>query len=643
MIDYFEQCKNPNPQHFFFAEMINKGQYVMTTNFDFLIEYALIQSEALKNEIIPVITESDFRKYSNPQVWLSKGKKLVYKIHGSTKNIITGEHTRTSLIATIKGFGMNKEGMNVFQIEPFKRPLFENITKNRTLVVIGYSGSDDFDITPTLLVLDDLEQIIWINHVNNQDVQERIYEIKYENNHHDLNLDKINNILIEIKKVNPSKRIYRVDANTSRIIEKLLTSIPNLKSQNFSLSLDQWLKGCIHVNEKVMKLLIPFEIYNEFNKNQDSLRVGNQLIEILKKLKFSSILASVHSSMGCIFINQKEYDKAFKYLKTALSLYEKTSDPIGKANCLINIGNIYLDQNKNDLALKFYKNAVKNISIIEQLDIKVHSLHKREILNIMKKKYPKADRWFRINRDLIEGGDYLFEKADAYNKISEVYMRKKKFHLSIKYLKNAIKITDKLGGLQKKAYLLHNLGFALFLQNNHDESLIHYQEALKIANQLGDLYGKCNIRSSIGLVYRERRNYNKALKCVEEALKFAEILNDKALIAFQHNLIGEIKIFISDFSNSTQSFKKALEISEKVGGPITKARYLTNLGMVYQIQGNKSLALKYEKEALRTLESMGLGSIENAKIIRQNIIAIENNVNLRDLFNQFMNQYMKTL
>ena len=66
IIDYYGQCDTPNLQHFFLAGMIKKGQFVMTTNFDFLIEYALLQSGVPKDEIIPIITKQDFETYSNP-------------------------------------------------------------------------------------------------------------------------------------------------------------------------------------------------------------------------------------------------------------------------------------------------------------------------------------------------------------------------------------------------------------------------------------------------------------------------------------------------------------------------------------------------------------------------------------------------
>lgn len=66
-IDYFGQCNHPNIQHYFLAQKIKKGNYVMTTNFDHLIEIALIKIGINKEKIDVIITKNDFLSYANPE------------------------------------------------------------------------------------------------------------------------------------------------------------------------------------------------------------------------------------------------------------------------------------------------------------------------------------------------------------------------------------------------------------------------------------------------------------------------------------------------------------------------------------------------------------------------------------------------
>ena len=610
----------------------------MTTNFDFLIEYALIQLGVLQSDIIPVITEHNFRKYNNPSVWYKQEKRLIYKIHGSTKNIITGKSTRNSLIATIKGFGLNKGGMNVFQIEPFKRQLFDNITKNRSLVVMGYSGSDDFDIVPTLMVLEDLKHVFWINHVNDPAFQNKIYEINSSNNQYELNSEKIEKILTGIKNMNPSISVYRIDAYTSNVVKKVTHSIPDLRNNSSPVSIDQWMKKCIKTHDKFMKYLIPFLIYCEFNKNQEALRIGNKLIEISKRLNFISALASVNSYIGVIYINLRNYNEAIKYLKSAMSLHKKIGDPVGISNCLTNIGNIYLNQNRNDLALKYYKKTLKKINNMEYIVNKAHSLSKPEKKKYIRRKYPKVYNWIKITHNLLADFDFLFEKAHAFNKIAEVYSRKKKFHLAINYLKKAIKIAEKLGGLNEKATFISNLGFNYFMQKKYNEAIEQYKEAFKIAEELGDIYGKYHIRDFFGVLYREQGNYTKALKYFTEALLIAEGMNDKLLMSDQYNCIGETHVLNFNFPLGIENFEKAHVISEKEENLAGKARFLHNMGNTYHLLGEKTLALKYLDDALHLLETIGSGNTEDAQTIKKSIEDVKRNVGLIDYIKKFMNQ-----
>lgn len=118
IFDYYGLCDKPNIQHYFIAEMIKNGAFVITTNFDFLIEYALLQSNVMKKRIVTAITEKDFKKFSDPIKLLKSGRFSLHKIHGSAKNIIFEEDTSDSLIDTIKLLGSNKERLNIFQLEP---------------------------------------------------------------------------------------------------------------------------------------------------------------------------------------------------------------------------------------------------------------------------------------------------------------------------------------------------------------------------------------------------------------------------------------------------------------------------------------------------------------------------------------------
>ncbi|TFH30424.1 MAG: hypothetical protein E4G98_02100, partial [Promethearchaeota archaeon] len=126
-MEYFELALNPNLIHGFLADMITKHHSVMTTNFDYLIETALqyhpaVTKDVIKNKSIRlVITEDDFEAYSDHEKNVEDGLLVLYKIHGSLRNLITEESTRDSIITTLDSIGKGKEK----QEDPLAIPLFK--------------------------------------------------------------------------------------------------------------------------------------------------------------------------------------------------------------------------------------------------------------------------------------------------------------------------------------------------------------------------------------------------------------------------------------------------------------------------------------------------------------------------------------
>jgi len=348
IIDYYGLCDKPNLQHFFFAEMIRKGHFVMTTNFDFLIEFALLHSGTRKDELTVVITKNDFERFSNPSKLFKQGVKALYKIHGSTKNVISGESTRDSLIATLQAFGSGKEGESVFQLEPFKRPLFENISKDHTLVIMGYSGSDDFDVIPTLKILKEVNQIIWLNYVKEDGGKEVVIEIEDKEV---VPTTKIEQILVEIKRMGYAKHVFKVDGNTTRIIQSLMENTAKVSNEPFSESAFEWLKKEIPVANEFIQYQIPYQIYEDFAMINDAERCAKTILQLAETRGNNSWKSAALNNIGLLLKGKGDLDGALARYEAALAIDEQLGDLRGKATRLNNIGLLLYGKGDLDGAL----------------------------------------------------------------------------------------------------------------------------------------------------------------------------------------------------------------------------------------------------------------------------------------------------
>ncbi|MFX1238856.1 MAG: hypothetical protein ACFE8P_14200, partial [Promethearchaeota archaeon] len=300
--------------------------------------------------------------------------------------------------------------------------MFDNISCDRSLVVMGYSGSDDFDIVPTLKVIKGLRNLIWINHVNDDKGKEVIHEIDESTRlkedplvsdpmQHDLkegktetkmnkNMDdafaraqrklnnfltsgldnlvlekgmknkekerteieatKINKMLIEIYRNQNAKQVYRVDVNTTRMVEELGNINRYADIKNNPMTPQQWLEKVVPEPSKFVQHVIPFELYMELNMIKDATRCCKEMLAISKQLKEEKWREEALNNMGVIFFKRAtthelrwqegDYhyqetepllEEALKKFKEALDIAERIEDFQNKVSFLNNIGGIF--------------------------------------------------------------------------------------------------------------------------------------------------------------------------------------------------------------------------------------------------------------------------------------------------------------
>jgi tetratricopeptide (TPR) repeat protein len=605
IIDYYGLCDKPNIQHLFLADMIKRGSFVITTNFDFLIEYALQQLGVPDDNIVPVITREDFEEFQDPYKQLKKGKKTVYKIHGSTKNIITKKSTRDSLIATIKAFGSNKEGENVFQLESFKQPAFAKITENRSLVIMGYSGSDDFDIVPTLQVLKNLNNIIWINYVHDDEGKELIYKITTDVIDEPKELDKVDQILVEIKRMNNKVPVYKVNANTHRIVNEILDAKPKLSSEKFSVNALDWLGKNITLPSEMRKYFISYKIYWDLDIYDKAMTCSENNLRIAEELGDLASKATAFNNIGMIYREQGNYPEALKRYEEALQIDEQLGDLSGKATVLNNIASIHYAQGNYPEALKLYEEASQIDEQLGNLISKAGCLNNIASIHYAQGNYPEALKRYEEALQIVEQLGDLASKATAFNNIGMIYGEQGNYPEALKRYEEALQIDGQLGDLSGKATVLNNIASIHYAQGNYPEALKRYEEALQIAEQLGDLASKTTALNNIGMIYDAQGNYPEALKRYEKALQIAEQLGNLSGKATVLSNMASIHYAQGNYSEALKRYGEALQIAEQLGNLSGKAIDLNNIGMIYKAQGNYPEALKRYGEALQIAEQLG--------------------------------------
>ena len=133
-----------NEIHSAFAALLGAGASIITTNFDNAIEHAAAS--------LP-FRRLVFDGRDTPAALMSE--PILCKVHGSLP--ANSSLPSSSLVLSVTALSLTNDG---FRRTPNLRRQLRALIDGRTVIVLGYSGSDDFDVTP-LLVASAPSRVFW--------------------------------------------------------------------------------------------------------------------------------------------------------------------------------------------------------------------------------------------------------------------------------------------------------------------------------------------------------------------------------------------------------------------------------------------------------------------------------------------------
>jgi hypothetical protein len=168
ILDYLEASWQPSALHAWLARQIAGGAHVLTTNLDSLIELAF--RDAYGRLPAQIVDAADWTS-----CLLGTPPDALFKLHGTLRrtDFLAGDRAAPRALdtaaVTLDAIGSLRPSPSAlnggFLLPETTMRALELLLDGRDLVVAGYSGSDDFDIMPSLWKLRPLcRGIIWIAH-----------------------------------------------------------------------------------------------------------------------------------------------------------------------------------------------------------------------------------------------------------------------------------------------------------------------------------------------------------------------------------------------------------------------------------------------------------------------------------------------
>ncbi len=629
VLDYFGLCEKPNFQHFFLADMIKRGNLILTTNFDSLIEHALIQSNINKNSIFPIINEQDYQKYTEIQQIFDKGLFPVIKLHGSIKNIISGKNIKKYLISLVDRIGSKMSEVSLFQIEPYKQTLIEKVLKDKIIIIMGYSGLNDFDILPILKEINSFKKIIWINHINHIEEQKQIIKINKINEISTINGDRLDHILIDLKKFNQNIEIIRINANTTRILKLLSNISPKIDSESFNIKILEWLKKNLLPPNSLKKYLIPHIIYFNFNRFEESYKCGIRALEQISDTNDVNDKVLILNNLGWINYTKGNFFDALEQFEEALKISIELGNESQQAIYYNNLGEIHEKIMNYPEALLNYRNAILAADNSSEFVEKQRALN--SIIEIFENvhNFPKALESYDDAIKVAEIIDDFETKAIYLNNIATIYCNQEEYPQALELFQNAGNILRDLDDKIGLAINFNNIGVLHQKCGYFSKAIENFDSALKIDEKSGNLLGMARSLYKIGGVYFQHEEYNEAIDYYKKAIEQIIKSDDKILLPNIYNDLGKAYYHIKKFHEALDAFFEGLHMVEKQDNLLMKPDLLNNLANCYYMQLNYEEFIRYAKDAHQCLKLLGLGRSLKATSLKKRILRIENQLDYR--------------
>jgi len=309
-----------------------------------------------------------------------------------------------------------------------------------------------------------------------------------------------------------------------------------------------------------------------FSQNQQKI---DSVLAIINSSNNDSIKASNYLKLVKFTIHNNP-KKAFSYVDSALSIYQKMANGKGIAKSLTQKANYYYTQSNYDSA-RYYLN--KSVNTILPLGDTLHAASIRSNIGILDIQSGNLESGIEIMNTNIP----IFKKyKDSMN----------------------------LG----KAYLLK--GKAARLKGFYEIALKECYKALNLHEEIKNDYRTAEDLFIIGLVHQELEQYKKAKDIYERCSEIYAKIDNQHTWAQVLNFIGYMNIMLNELPTAEENFKEALTTSKKLGYKANVARTTIFMGRLEYEKKNYDAAIDKFNEGIEIWKTVG-SAYHEAGILRR--------------------------
>ncbi|MFZ0819580.1 MAG: tetratricopeptide repeat protein [Candidatus Acidiferrales bacterium] len=335
------------------------------------------------------------------------------------------------------------------------------------------------------------------------------------------------------------------------------------------------------------------EVYRDLWENQKALDYFNQALPLERAVGDHAGEATTLNDVGFVYTHMGDKQKALDYYNQALPLRRAVGDRLGEARTLNNIGLIYSDLGQRQKALDYYSQALPLRRAVGDRLGEAITLNNIGLaysyLGDGQKALDHYNQALVLERAVMDRS----REAMTLSNIGGVYVGLGELKKGLDYLNQALVLRRSVGDRAAESNSLQNIGEVYLDLGETQKALDYLNQALPLERAVGFREDEATTLSDIGGAYFGLGEKQKALDYLNQALPVERAVGNRAGEARTLNNIGSVYAYMGEMQKALDCYSQALPLERAVGDRVAEAGTLNSIGRVYSDLGEKQKALDY--------------------------------------------------
>ena len=227
-------------------------------------------------------------------------------------------------------------------------------------------------------------------------------------------------------------------------------------------------------------------------------------LKLYQEIGDKNSMSKAYNNIGVVYKSQRNPIKALEYFKKALKIQEEIGEQTVPIT-LTNIGVIYFEQNNFTEALNYYNKAKKGFGSMDNK--RGFALLNNYFGDYYKKQNDanQAIAYYHSSLKLYEEIQNKFGASLALYNLGQLYCDQKKYAEAMTFANKSLIYAQEIGVLDQTYHSEQLLSELYELQNNHEQSLVHYKNYIVARDSLNNLENdKKFVRAEMDFEYQKK-------------------------------------------------------------------------------------------------------------------------------------------